>query len=124
MKLEESKQTKRSSKSKKHSKPKVGDIDVVRQELIVQKRGANKALKSVVNHFRSEITTLLPSFWNLTIKCFQTCEQLSEKELVISLQALEILVPELAKYFQSTFFKFKYFKSTLYKFKYFKSTFF
>ena len=36
MKLEESKQTKRSSKSKKHSNPKVGDIDVVRQELIVQ----------------------------------------------------------------------------------------
>ena len=102
MKLEESKQTKRSSKSKKHSNPKAGDIDVVKQELIVQKRGANKALKSVVNHFRSEIATLLPNFWNLTIKCFQTCEQLSEKELVVSLQALEILVPELAKYFQST----------------------
>ena len=102
MKFDEWNQSKKSSRSKKHGDSKHSDLDYVQQQMLIQKRGATKALKAVVRYFRIDVAKLFPNFWDLTIKSFQKFDQLSETELLISLQALEILVPELANFFKST----------------------
>ena len=56
--------------AKKHGDSKQSDLANIQQKMLIQKRGATKALKAVVRYFRIDVAKLFPNFWGSTVQSF------------------------------------------------------